>query len=105
MASKTVILFAAVAVALLSVATAKHCEGGRLDRLEALMDFCSTYVESQRDFIPSMCSRQVIAQLEKASHCQVKDAVNLMDKCFAGHYGREQAKTCLQKSIDAGICC
>ncbi|XP_026286173.1 uncharacterized protein LOC113211869 isoform X2 [Frankliniella occidentalis] len=105
MASKTFILFAAVAVALLSVATAKHCEGGRLDILEAMMDVCSKYVTGSRWFIPSLCSGQVINELEKQPHCSVKDAVKLMGDCFGGAAGRDKAEACLQSAIDSGVCC
>ncbi|XP_052123171.1 uncharacterized protein LOC113211869 isoform X1 [Frankliniella occidentalis] len=105
MASKTFILFAAVAVALLSVATAKHCQGGRLDILEAQMDMCSKYVTGSRWFIPSLCSRQVVNELEKQPHCSVKDAVKLMGECFHGFDGTDKAKACLQQAIDSGICC
>ncbi|XP_026276092.1 uncharacterized protein LOC113204925 isoform X2 [Frankliniella occidentalis] len=108
MASKTFILFAvvAVAVALLSVATARQCEGGRLDILEAQMDVCLKHIAPSRDYLPSMCSRQVIAKMEqKGTRCRVQNAVSLLYKCLYYHDGAEQAKTCLQKSIDNGICC
>ncbi|KAE8748574.1 hypothetical protein FOCC_FOCC004750 [Frankliniella occidentalis] len=114
MATKTVVLFAAVVLACLSVAVAgpqnrqlNACSSRTLGYLKQQIQICCRSVPSQQYFNPGfVCGNEVTSSLERDSSCSLQRAPEVLGRCLQRHYLQGDAATaCLKKALDNGVCC